>query len=180
MSASSPCCAAYPRDPRGDPACKLPPWVEWLGDATVARLNPGAASWVFHGDPRGKRALLAEYRKIKQETGREKWGSFAALSRWVRCHVEHYHGKNRDIVVYRRMRPGDSPERMAGMSVSTEHPGYVAADAFAVKSSDFLLHHAVPDTALNSRAFGHEQEAILRPGARARYLGRVPTGAPRE
>jgi hypothetical protein len=95
-------------------------------------------------------------------------GVQGAVSRAFR----RYHGGSRAIM-WRRPKDGQ-PERLGGMSLSTERPTTGEPVAYEVVARDVLLHHAVEGTPLTSRSFRHEKEVILVPTARPRRV--VETG----
>lgn len=128
-------------------------------------LHEPLAFWVHYNDPQAKRELLERYEALP---ARQR----AALEQAVE---RSFQGPT--LTAYRRTKPGDRPQERGGMSVSTDRPAYMTAfETFELRPEDVLLHWAVTypsgeATALGGRAFGHEHEVILRPGARPRRIG---------
>lgn len=133
-----------------------------LADA-LDNIHEDLAFWIYYNDPAAKRGLLRRYEALPEQQR-------AALERAVETVFQ-----GRTLIAYRRLKPGDRLDRMGGASLSTDRPTHAAFEAFALTPEDVLLHWAVtyPDgdsTALDSEAFGHEHEIILRPDARPRHI----------
>lgn len=125
-------------------------------DNAMDALHEHLADWVHGGRGSGKKQLGEAYKRLGET---EK----AALEEANREAFVAVHGKE-EAALYRRGKATDSGHEM--LSLTTEKPTHGAdIQAFKVSYRDVLLHHGVPDTPLNSRAFGHEKEVVLKPGA---------------
>lgn len=131
----------------------------WL-DIALDKLHAPLNGWVFYGSAGDKKELMETYQTLR---GQEK----AALTKAVK------RAMGQKATMYRRLKPGQKPSSMGGMSLHIDNPKMGTVHAFEVAASDVLLHPDVPGTPLASKAFGHEREAILKPDARPRYLGIV-------
>lgn len=116
-------------------------------------------SWVHYPVSTGKEPLLAAYRGLTK-------GERAALDRDVAEAFEAVHGSP-GVYAYRRHEPGHPPQSLDGISLSTDPKWCMmptACSTFWVPAEAVMLHWAQPDSPLGGRAFGHEQEIILKPG----------------
>jgi DNA topoisomerase IB len=138
-------------------------------DDALEELWPGLSDWVFYNDPKGKAEAFRRYAGMDPTLKR-------AFDQAVSAAFTKAHGPS--AVMYRRMKPGQSAAKMGGASLTTEHPMMGQVHAFEVKRGDVFLHPGVPDTPLNSRAFGHESEVILRLSAQPKHLGLVYDNGP--
>lgn len=124
-------------------------------------LNPFVSDWVFSGNKAAKDGLLRAYRDLNPRLK-------AQLAEEIRTLV---HGK---IVVYRSVRPGQPIDQMGGMSVTDKLSTRTGdVHSWEIDPDDIMLHYKQQDSWLSSRAYAHEQEIILRPDARPKYLGPV-------
>lgn len=134
-----------------------------LDDALDA-LHPALADWIYRNDATAKKELFAAYNGL---TAGQKKALASEVSKAFRKH----HGGS-TATLYRRMKPGQDPSKIGGRSLSAKVDRSGARHAkFEVRDTDVLLHFGVPDTALSSKAFGHEQEVILLPGASPKFVG---------
>jgi len=122
----------------------------WLEEALDDLWEP-AVDWVHRNSADGKRRLFAAYKNLSPKAR-------AALEQAVSAAV------GGSLVAYRNLRSGNDVKRMGGMSLSLTRPKSGNTVAFRVSARDILLHPSVAggDNPLNSKAFGHEKEIILK------------------
>jgi len=131
-------------------------------DEMYAPIN----EWVHYGTARDKAAVLDAYESLTPQQ-RAAWDDA------VRGAFVEFHGSTA-ARMYRRLK-GENADDTEGMSVTTDdvrgRAKFVAVyDVFA---DDVLAHHAMTDTPLASKSFGHEREVILRPRNRVSLVGVV-------
>jgi len=127
-------------------------------------LYPALSDWVYRNDYGAKKDLFAAYNGLMASQKR-------ALASEVSKAFKKHHGGSIGIL-YRRMKPGQETSKVGGQSLSAKVDRSAARHAkFEVRDKDVLLHFGIPDTPLSSRAFGHEQEVILKPGASPKFIG---------
>lgn len=132
-------------------------------EEALEELHEPLVGWVFYNSVSDKKELFERYHALSPVHKQ-------ALAQAVSAAMKHSR-----TVMYRRMKSGQSPGTMGGQSLSLHNPRMGEVHAFEVEPSDILLHPGVPDTALTSKAFGHEREAILKLDAKPRHLGLVYT-----
>lgn len=131
----------------------------WLGMA-VDVLYPLTMDWIHHPSSASKQALFQAYDDLAPKA---KQAYDADVERAFRS----AHGSK--ALVYRYKIRGDT----SGASVSTVRPDYLSPTlykAYEMGPGDALVHYAQDEMPLGGKAFGHEKEIILRPGA---YLKEV-------
>ena len=113
--------------------------------------------WI-HSPSAGKGPLAEAYSGLDDHAK-------AMLDRDVSAAFEREHGGD-EVTAYRYK---DRHESAGGMSsLTTEKPAYLSPDkysAYRVRSSDVLAHYGQSDLPLGGKAFGHEKELVLKPGA---------------
>ena len=131
------------------------------------KLNGAVAEWVHRNDDEA-RAKIFEIEASLPPISK------AALAFQIEDIVREQSG-GEWLTVYRAMKPGDDPKKLAGASVTTDpklwsHMG--STQAFRVHHSAILLHHKQGELPRHQRSalgssdhWAHEQEIILRPGA---------------
>jgi hypothetical protein len=131
----------------------------WLGQA-IDTLYPAAMDWVHHPSGASKRALFDAYEALPSKA---KQAYDADVERAFRGQ----HGSK--AVVYRYKIRGDT----SGASVSPVKPDYLDPSlyrAYEMDPGDALVHYAQDEMPLGGKAFGHENEIILRPGAQLKEV----------
>ena len=120
-------------------------------------IHEDLSDWVHRNDGNAKRRMLEAHRELPDEQK-------AALQQVVSQAIKDKHGSG-TVRMYRRMKEGQTPEAMGGMSLTTVKPSAPSV-AFDVDAADVFLHWGVEGTPLASKAFGHEAEVILHEHAR--------------
>jgi len=112
---------------------------------------------VFSSDPRDKESLIDAYNGLSD---RQK----TVIATDVRETFRRVYNADK-TTIFRSFRGHEVD--MGGLSVTDERSTRVGTDvrAFEVSHSDVMLHYAQDESPLESRAFGHEREIILRPDA---------------
>ena len=131
---------------------------------TKRKLASDLAMWVYRST--GKARLLKTYEALPV-------ADKEALDVDTQHAVNEHHGGDY-VTVYRSMRRGDKPGSMGGASVTTQPDTRPSRDdvvhVFQVHHKDVMLHWS-QHRELDSPAYGHEKEVILKPGAEPEHLG---------
>jgi hypothetical protein len=128
-----------------------------LEDALDELWEP-VSEWVHKGNAASKNSLLAAWQALDSR-------SKQALAQDVSRAIKGAHGGS-SFLAYRYLK-GPVPRDWGGYSLTTKKPpgSFDHVLTLRVEAKQVLLHWAQQDTPLSSKAFGHEKELILLPGA---------------